>query len=316
MVSTGFPVRVVSHPSLRSHDTRRTPPPHLSRSLICLRDILIYLKRIDVRFYRLASAFLPIPPGTPPDTLFTTALRQINECAAECALLASQVNQQHVRLTMHLDHHIALGSNDTDRVAHSLATIEAQTALLDHLGARAEGVLVVHVGGERGQASLERFARHYERLSAAARTRLVVEHDLIFSLGQLLWLHQRCGIPIVFDYLHWRLFNPEHLPAELAPGLALATWPDGVRPKMHLSTPRTEAHVLPARGTQPARVLPPHHGQHADFVAAADLLALLQATRGLPPFDLMLEAKAGDMAVLRARADVARLAPHLTPSLA
>jgi UV DNA damage endonuclease len=63
-------------------------------------------------------------------------------------------------------------------------------------------------------------------------------------------------------------------------------------------------------------VLPPRPGQHADFVAASDLERLLLAARGLPPFDLMLEAKAGDLALLRLRAEIARRAPELAARLA
>jgi UV DNA damage endonuclease len=62
-------------------------------------------------------------------------------------------------------------------------------------------------------------------------------------------------------------------------------------------------------------VLPPRPGQHADFIAATDAISLLRAARGLPPFDIMLEAKAGDLALLRLRADVARLAPELVALL-
>ncbi|PMP82065.1 MAG: UV damage endonuclease UvsE, partial [Chloroflexus aggregans] len=58
------------------------------------------------------------------------------------------------------------------------------------------------------------------------------------------------------------------------------------------------------------RVLPPRAGQHADFIVAQDALALLAASRGLPPFDLMLEAKAGDLALLRLRHDLHRYAPE------
>ncbi|MEI8165259.1 MAG: UV damage endonuclease UvsE, partial [Chloroflexales bacterium] len=60
---------------------------------------------------------------------------------------------------------------------------------------------------------------------------------------------------------------------------------------------------------------PPRPGQHADFIAAGDLERLLRAARGLPPFDLMLEAKAGDLALARLRAEIARRAPDLATQL-
>ena len=101
------------------------------------------------------------------------------------------------------------------------------------------------------------------------------------------------------------------MPLAEALGLALATWPAGIRPKVHFSTQRTEAHLLPARAGQQRRVLAPIRGQHADFVNPHEFGAFLAAARGLPPFDVMLEAKAADLAVLRLREDLRQFAPEL-----
>lgn len=316
-VRLGFPVRVVGQPRLRSHQSPHTAGAHLSVSLVYLRDILTYLQRLDIRFYRLSSALIPPSPPGDPEPILQRTIRQVHECAPELRLLAEQVRAQGVRLTMHAGYHVAPGTASDARAGHALEEIEAQALLLEHLTEPSEGVLVVHVGGAGGtsgeRAALERFAQRYATLSARARLRLVVEHDAAgFSLGALLRLHQQCGVPVVFDYLHYRLNNPDRFSPDLALGLALATWPAHQRPKVHLSTARTEAHLLPARSGCPARVVPPRPGQHADFVAFSDLVALLEAARGMGPFDVMLEAKAGELALLRLRSDLARVAPGLT----
>jgi UV DNA damage endonuclease len=272
--------------------------------------VLDYVQRIGVRFYRVAAGLLP-------PRCAAAGLGQLAECRGELAALAALARAAHIRLTAHLDTHIALGTPDAARAAHSLEQIELQAALLEQLGTAAGNVLVVHLGGSpRDPATMARFARRYQALSARARACLAVEHDTSgFSLGAALRLHQQCGVPVVFDALHWQLANPEHLPLELALGLALATWPAGRRPEVHLSTARSEAHLLPRRAGG-SRVVPPRFGQHADFIAVPDLLRLLRAAQGLPPFDILLEAKAGDLALLRARADLARLAPELAARLA
>ncbi|NJN65813.1 MAG: UV damage endonuclease UvsE [Chloroflexaceae bacterium] len=311
----GFAVRVVGKPSLRSHQPPRKAGAHLSVNLVYLRDILAYLHPLDIRFYRLSSSLLPIFAGSEgtSEPVLQRALRQVQECAAELCLVAERVRAQGVRLTMHLGHHVVPGHASEALACRSLEEIEAQALLLELLTEPSEGVLVVHVGGASGErAALERFACRYLALSPRARLRLAVEHDTAgFSLGALLWLHQQCGIPVVFDALHYHLHNPEHFPLDLALGLALATWPAHRRPKVHLSTARTEAHLLPGRRGSPSRVVPPRTGQHADFVAVADLVALLEAARGVGPFDVMLEAKAGDLALLRLRSELTRLAPEL-----
>jgi UV DNA damage endonuclease len=58
-------------------------------------------------------------------------------------------------------------------------------------------------------------------------------------------------------------------------------------------------------------VLAPQAGQHADYVNPFEFATLLAAARGLPPFDIMLEAKAADLALLRLREDLRRYAPEL-----
>jgi UV DNA damage endonuclease len=267
-----------------------------------LGDALGYLRSVGARFYRAAFDL------TPDD-----GFAQVAACGPQLALLAAQLAADGVRLGVHLPTGLALGGLDEAAVGRALVVVEATAALLEGLDASPatgppEHTMVVHLGASpHDPAGIERFARRYLALSARARIRLAVEHEGAGpSLGQLLGLHQRCGVPVVFDALHWELHNPEGLPLGLALGLALATWPTGARAEVHLSSQRSEAHLLPRKGGAGLRVLPPRPGQHADFVAAGDLARLLEAARGLPPFDLMLEAKAGDLALIRLRHELGR----------
>lgn len=309
-IRLGFAVRAVGMageaPAVRGRGR------DLSLALVALGDTLAYLRKIGARFYRAA---LELSPGD--------AFAQIEACSGQIEALAEQLAAGEVRLGVHLPLALALAGPDDRRAARALAEIEAVAALLERLDGRSAcgsvtSTMVAHLGAPAGDAEAEeRFAARYNALSARARARLSVEHEGAGpSLGRLLGLHQRCGVPVVFDMLHWELHNPEGLPLGLALGLALATWPPGVRAEVHLSSQRSEAHLMPGRADSPPRVLPPRPGQHADFVAAGDLERLLLAARGLPPFDLMLEAKAGDLALLRLRAEIARRAPQLAAGLA
>ncbi len=273
--------------------------------------MLAYLGHIHVGLYRVALAL-------PPDEAFP----QLVACAPQLEALAARLALQGVRVTVHLPLGFSLATSDEVAATAAIATVEATAALLAALDARrppgpAEGVMVAHFGAAAADAgAAKRFAARYLALSPQAQARLAIEHeDAGPSLAQILALHQTCGVPVVFDALHWELHNPEGLPLGLALGLALATWPADVRPKAHLSSARSEAHLLPGRAGDPPRIVPPRPGQHADFIAAGDLERLLRAARGLPPFDLMLEAKAGDLALARLRAEIARRAPDLATQL-
>lgn len=305
-IRLGFGGRVVARPDLAG--AGRGPVAHLSLALARLGDTLAYLERLRVRYYRVALSLAP-----------QEAYVQLVECAPQLAALAERIAATGVRLCLHLPPGLDLGGADDAAAAGALAEVERAAALLAALDGQRppEGIMVAHLG--TAAADLQagaRFAARYAALSPQARARLVLEHGHAGpSLGRLLAIHQQCGVPLVFDSLHWELHNPERLSLALALGLALATWPPGLRPEVHLSSQRSEAHLLPGRAGAPPRVLPPRPGQHADFVAAGDLERLLRAASGLPPFDLMLEAKAGELALLRLRSEIARRAPALANRL-
>ncbi|HMQ29264.1 MAG TPA: UV damage endonuclease UvsE [Chloroflexaceae bacterium] len=309
MIRLGFAVRAVGRPGLAAGAGRAA---HLSLALARLADMLGYLASVGVRYYR-----APLALGGPD------AFGQLADSAAQLDALAGRLAAEDVRVTVHLPLGLTLAAADEALATEAALTVEATAALLEALDARRppgppEGIMVAHMGAPAGdEQAAARFAARYRALSPRARARLALEHEGAgSSLGALLALHQACGVPLVFDALHWELHNPEGLPMGLALGLALATWPPGARPEVHLSSQRSEAHLLPGRAGAPPRVVPPRPGQHADFVAAGDLEGLLLAARGLPPFDLMLEAKAGELALGRLRAELARRAPALAARLA
>jgi UV DNA damage endonuclease len=93
--------------------------------------------------------------------------------------------------------------------------------------------------------------------------------------------------------------------------LALATWPPHQTPKVHVSSPRTALRRTVRSGVP--RLQSPLPNQHSDFVHPFQFIDLMRAARGanLRAFDVMLEAKAGDLALLRLREQVNRFAPEM-----
>jgi UV DNA damage endonuclease len=285
----GFAVKVLGDGGLRSHDARRWQSgPHLSRSLELLDAVFDYLDRHDLRVYRMSSA--TIPYGTHPDLPQLHYRRQLDECADAVAALGVKARRLGLRLSTHPGQYTVVNSPDPEIARKALLDLEQDTALLDALGAGPEAVVVVHVGGVYGDkpAASERFARAWERLSDRAKERVAIENDeSCFDVADVLELHRRLGLRVVFDWHHHRckpaptLADPHETVAAV-----YGTWPASVRPKVHLSSPRT---ALDARGR------PPKLDQHADFVTPWELLELLRAAPG--PIDVMLEAKAKDLAV-------------------
>jgi len=311
MFRLGVAVRILGAGGLRARDGRRAEhAPHLSVSLLLVREVLLYLAQQRIGCYRLADDLAPYLT----DPRHPEFAGQIDECGELLAEVGALAQKHGIRLTMHLPLHVTLSAPDRAVALRGQAEIAAQARLLDALGCGLEGVLVLHIGGAHGDraAALERFAARYEQLPVSARRRVVVEPDEdCFGLPELLRLHQLTGVPVVFDVLHQQINNPERIALGVALGLALATWPRGVRPKVHFSSQRTEAHRLPARHGQEQRVLAPQLGQHADFVNPFEFAQFVRAASGQSSFDIMLEAKAADLALLRLRDDLARIAPDV-----
>jgi UV DNA damage endonuclease len=222
-----------------------------------------------------------------------------------------------LRLSFHPSQFIVLNSPDPLLVAKSIADLRAQTEMLDRMELGPEAVLVVHAGGTYGDrdSGCSRWVATYKTLSPDIRRRLVLENDDIrFSAADVLKIHEATGVPLIFDHQHFWCFNPERLELAATARKFLATWPRGVRPKIHFSSPRTELRQLKrrVRGSRKKKVVlePPVWTGHADYCNPFEFIAfMLQLQQA--EFDVMLEAKAKDLALLRLRRDLQRYAPDV-----
>lgn len=299
----GFAVKVLGREGLRSHDTRRWQSgPSLEVSIEALHRILDHLSEQEIRMYRISSDFVPY--ATHPD--LPQFHRQIEEHAADLGRLGRRAAELDVRLSLHPSQYVVLNAEDPDIVDKAAADLESQARLLDAMEQGPEAVVVLHVGGTYGDkpAAVERFLRGWEALPEPARRRLVIENDEIsYTVQDCLEVHDRTGLRVVFDHQHHRL-NPGDLGLNDAARAALATWPEGVTPKVHFSSARLDARAVKRRGK--VRVEPPLLRQHADYVDPWTFSDFLDDLRDVP-FDVMLEAKAKDLALLRLRDDLRTL---------
>jgi UV DNA damage endonuclease len=302
-VRLGFAVKVLGEGGLPSHDTRRWQSgPHLRRSLAALRAVIDYCARHEIRMYRMTASLAPYAthPGLPQFHA------QVEECRGELAEVGAHARAADVRLSTHPSQYIVLNSEDPDVQAAAVRDVELQAAILDAMGLGPEAVCVLHVGGAPGghDAAIERFETGLARLSEGARARLAIENDdRTFALCHVMELHRRTGLKVVWDILHHHCNDPEGVPDREALELALSTWPGGVRPKIHYSTPKTameERKTRVGRRVQRSWVLPQLRS-HADTIDPIAFEHFVRETATGLDFDVMLEAKAKDLALLRLR---------------
>jgi UV DNA damage endonuclease len=299
----GFAVKVLGEGGLPSHDTRRWKSgPHLSTSLDRLDQIFDYLARNAISMYRMSSSLVPY--ATHPD--LPEFHGQVEECSQRLAELGAKAQELDLRLSFHPSQYIVLNSESEPVREAAARDLELQAQVLDVMGLGPEAVVVLHVGSVGGdqRAALERFYRAVDSVSPHARARLVIENDdRCYALADVLEVSWTTGLPVVWDVLHHHCLDPQGIPDREALELALATWPDDVTPKVHYSTPKTavsERVRRKGRRTERSLVLPQLRA-HADMVDPIAFEQFLRGTGAGLDFDVMLEAKAKDVALLRLR---------------
>lgn len=321
----GFVAKPLARPELKSHDSRRWQNrPHLSVSLAYLRDVFTYLAEAGITMYRISSELAPY--ATHPD--MPQFHGQVEACAAELAQVGAMACTAGLRLSFHPGQHVVLNAPETRTATTSANEVIVQASILDGMGQGDEAVVVTHLGGVYSdrEAARERFVTAYLALPEPARRRLALENDdTRFTVSDALWVHERTGVRLIFDNLHHRLNNDGRSPRD-ALATCLATWPTGIRPKIHFSSPRTEWLVegagaiprgRPAGQAQdlPLQVRQTRWNYHSDYVNPFEFIDFLRTAEGLRPFDIMLEARAKDLALRQLREDLARFAPDLAARL-
>lgn len=334
----GFPVKVMGVPGLKSSDTRRWQKnPHLKCSLEHLDAVLDYLKKVEIDMYRLSSDIAPY--ATHPD--MPQFHNMVAESDAELAAFGKKARELDIRLSFHPSQYVLLNSPNPELTRKSIWDLSSQAEILDRMGCGPEAVLVTHVGGvyDDREAARARWIDGWNQCPEHVRRRLVLENDDIrFSAADVLWIHERTGVRCVFDYQHFWCLNPERLELRDTFERFLRTWPDGVRPKMHFSSPRTEMREVKRKITAKQRdaakagkaskssaltkapvkatarvktvLLPPIWTGHSDFTNPFEFATFMRTVDGLE-FDVMMEGKAKDVSIIKLRPDLLRFAPDV-----
>ena len=304
----------MGRPDLKSNDTRRWQQnPHLKVSLEYLDGILAHLGKHGIGMYRMSSDLAPY--ATHPDMPQFHAM--VGESASELKAIGNRARALDIRLSFHPSQFVVLNSPDPTLVARSVWDLTSQAEMLDLMELGPEAVMVIHVGGTYGDrpTSNARWVETWHTLPEPVRRRLVLEHDdLRFSAADVLWIHEQTGVRLIFDHQHFWCFNPEQLDLRDTVVRVLRTWPEEVQPKIHFSSPRTEMREMKRRDKQSKKLktvlMAPVWTGHADFVQPFEFINFIRSMQDLD-FDVMLEAKAKDLALLKLRPDLLRYASDI-----
>jgi UV DNA damage endonuclease len=241
-----------------------------------LFEIIKWNVKNGIKLFRISSDMLPWASEYNVEDMpdFTKIANVLKGCG-------NYAKDNGLRLTSHPGPFNVLVSPNPKVVENTIKDLELHGKLFDLLGLELSpyNKINIHCNGVYGDkiAAMDRFCANFEKLSDSVKKRLTVENDdkaSMYSVSDLMYIHKKIGIPIVFDYHHHQ-FCTGDLSEQLALELASTTWPKGITPVVHYSESK--------EGAKPQA--------HSDYIKSLPNTYKLNV-------DIMVEAKAKELAIL------------------
>jgi UV DNA damage endonuclease len=242
-----------------------------------LERIIEWNEQNGIKMYRMSSDMMPWATEYQFEQL-----KDWNEIAIVLKRCGEKATQYGQRLSFHPGPFNVLVSPKEAVVQNTINDLEVHGRLMDVLGLSKTpyNKINIHCNGVYGdkQSAMDRFIDNFKLLSESVKSRLTIENDdkaSMYSVKDLMYIHNAIKIPIVFDY-HHHTFNTGNLSEQDALELAMSTWPKGITPAVHYSESKM--------GSKPQA--------HSDYIER------IPETYG-NVVDIMVEAKQKDLAILK-----------------
>ena len=253
------------------------------QNVVDLNKIIDWNEQNNIKFFRLSSEMFPWASEYYQDWDSVPHINFIKMWLENAGLKAKEYGH---RITSHPGPFNVLVSPNENVVQNTITDLTIHADIMDFMGLSRTpyNKLNIHCNGVYGdkESALDRFCKNFERLPESVQSRLTVENDdkaSMYSVKDLYeGIHKRIGIPIVFDYHHYK-FNTGGQTEQEALEMALSTWGD-IKPVVHYSESKAEHELNESIKPQ----------------AHSDLIEELPNTYG-NDVDIMVEAKHKELAI-------------------
>jgi len=242
-----------------------------------LERIIDWNEQNGIKMYRMSSDMMPWATEYQFEQL-----KDWNEIAIILKRCGDKATKYGQRLSFHPGPFNVLVSPKEAVVQNTINDLEVHGRLMDALGLSKTpyNKINIHCNGVYGdkKSAMDRFIDNFKLLSDSVKSRLTIENDdkaSMYSVKDLMYIHNAIKIPIVFDY-HHHTFNTGNLSEQDSLELAMSTWPKGITPAVHYSESKM--------GSKPQA--------HSDYIER------IPETYG-NIVDIMVEAKQKDLAILK-----------------
>jgi UV DNA damage endonuclease len=210
--------------------------------------------------------------------------KEICQVLKDCGDFAKQHD---MRISFHPGAFTILASPKQPVIEKAIKELDQHSEIMDLMGLSATpfNKINIHIGGAYGDkpGTLARFSESFKRLQPNTQRRLTIENDdrqSLYTVKDLMAVHNAVGIPIVFDFHHYNLHPGDQTLTE-AYEMALSTWPDGIVPAVHMSSSRQLNEDSTAKSVA-----------HADYIYE-------EIPTGEHLVDVVCETKQKELSVLR-----------------
>jgi len=242
---------------------------------ICdLNKVIRWNVEHNIRFFRMSSDIFPWA-----SRYDFSDLSQFSDIKSELNNIGEYVKKHKVRLTFHPGPFNVLVSPRESVVDKTILELTVHGEIFDLMGLSQTpyNKINIHCNGVYGDkiAAMDRFCENFYKLPVSVQSRLTIENDdkaSMYSVKDLMYIYEKTGVPIVFDYHHHK-FCTGGLSEKEALKLAVSTWPDGIKPVVHYSESKSihekNNKIKPQAHSDYINHLPELYGFYVDVMVEA-----------------------------------------------
>lgn len=255
-----------------------------------LMRILKYNEAYNIKVYRITSKLIPLATHS-----ITEGWNYMDEFKKKLEEIGIFIKEKHLRVSTHPDHFTVINSNSEKVFASSLKELKYHNELFNVMGLGKEYKNVVHVGGlyNNKEMSVERFIEGFNKLPKEISNRIILENDdKVYDIKDVLGICKRLNIPMVLDVHHHNCNNNgQNLKVFLDE--IFSTWKNQkFLLKIHFSSPKNDKEFR----------------SHAENINSDEFMNFIRVAKEIDKdFDVMLEAKNKDLALINLIKDLSKI---------